>query len=151
VTYHFHSRTKTGRVPALQGAAPEAIVELHADDARRLGIADGDTVSVRSRRGEAQGKARLTGIEPGVVFMPFHYGDWDAPGRKSAANRLTISGWDPVSKQPFFKYAAVRVERVSAGDGRRAADPEQIQPGEPRTGRSGTDRDREAVGTASQR
>jgi ferredoxin-nitrate reductase len=151
VTYHFHSRTKTGRVPALQGAAPEAIVEVHADDARRLGIADGDTVSVRSRRGEAQGKARLTGIEPGVVFMPFHYGDWDAPGRKSAANRLTISGWDPVSKQPFFKYAAVRVERVSAGDGRRAADPEQIQPGEPRTGRSGTDRDREAVGTASQR
>jgi hypothetical protein len=48
--------------------------------------------------------------------MPFHYGDWDAPGRKGAANRLTLSGWDPVSKQPHFKYAAVKIRRLGQAD-----------------------------------
>jgi anaerobic selenocysteine-containing dehydrogenase len=117
VTYHFHTRTKTGRVPALNAAAPEAIVELFAADAAALGIVDGDLVEVRSRRGAARGRARISGIEPGVVFMPFHFGDWDDPGRESAANNLTISGWDAVSKQPFFKYAAVAVARVAGGGG----------------------------------
>ena len=126
VTYHFHTRTKTGHVPELQSAAPEPIVELHPDDAAPLGIADGDLVAVRSRRGEARGLARISGIEPGVVFMPFHYGDWDSRGRQGAANALTISGWDAVSKQPYFKYAAVSVQRVEAGDGRSPADPYQV-------------------------
>jgi ferredoxin-nitrate reductase len=114
VTHHFHTRTKTGRAPALQAAAPEGFVELHPDDASRLGIAEGDEVEVTSRRGTACAPARLSGIEPGVVFMPFHYGDWDAPGRQQAANRLTITGWDPVSKQPHFKYAAVAVRKGGA-------------------------------------
>ena len=30
----------------------------------------------------------------------------------TAANRLTISGWDLVSKQPHFKYAAVALRPV---------------------------------------
>jgi ferredoxin-nitrate reductase len=116
VTYHFHTRTKTGRAAALQAAAPEPIVEIHRADAEKLGIADGDIVEVASRRGTANGIARLTGIEPGVVFMPFHYGDWDAPGRKGAANRLTLTGWDPVSKQPHFKFAAVKVRAIGRSD-----------------------------------
>jgi anaerobic selenocysteine-containing dehydrogenase len=58
------------------------------------------------------------------VFVPFHYGYWDtsgsgpdqhAPGR--AANEVTISDWDPASKQPLFKTSAVRIERTA--DGRR--------------------------------
>ena len=48
--------------------------------------------------------------------MPFHYGDWDDPERHGAANELTLSGWDPVSKQPFFKYAAVNVRRAIVDD-----------------------------------
>jgi ferredoxin-nitrate reductase len=125
VTYHFHTRTKTGRAAALQAAAPEPIVEIHRADAEKLGIADGDIVEVASRRGTANGIARLTGIEPGVVFMPFHYGDeGDESGRQpTAANRLTITGWDLVSKQPFFKYAAVSVRPVApAGERPRAGD-----------------------------
>jgi hypothetical protein len=51
-------------------------------------------------------------IEPGHVFVPFHYGYWDDPERARAANELTVNGWDPVSKQPFFKYAAVRVRKA---------------------------------------
>ena len=69
---------------------------------------------VRSPRGAIEAPARLTGVRPGVVFVPFHYGYWDA-GRDAparAANELTITSWDPVSKQPMFKLAAVAVERV---------------------------------------
>ena len=52
------------------------------------------------------------GIEPGLVFMPFHYGDDGDDDEPTAANRLTMSGWDPVSKQPHFKYAAVSIRRT---------------------------------------
>jgi anaerobic selenocysteine-containing dehydrogenase len=112
VTYHWHTRTKTGRVPSLNAAAPEAFVEIAPGDAERLGIGDGDLVEIRSRRGSIRVPARLTGVEPGVVFVPFHYGSSDDPEQPTAANELTITGWDPVSKQPHFKYAAVHLERV---------------------------------------
>ena len=57
---------------------------------------------------------------PGTVFVPFHYGYWDDPGRPRAANELTLTEWDPVSKQPHFKYAAVRLAKVTLAT--RAAD-----------------------------
>ena len=110
---HFHTRTKTGRAPELQAAAPEMWVEIHPEDAGAAGIADGDRVRVRSPRGAIEAPARLTGIRPGHVFVPFHYGYWDSDGEhRRAANELTITAWDPVSKQPLFKVAAVAVERV---------------------------------------
>jgi anaerobic selenocysteine-containing dehydrogenase len=117
--YHFHTRTRTGRAPELNAAAPEVWVELSAPDAERLGVTAGDTVRVESARGEVEGPARITGIRPGAIFVPFHYGYWDedsaAPNgaRPRAANEMTITAWDPVSKQPLFKLAAVAVRRVS--------------------------------------
>ena len=48
--------------------------------------------------------ARCVGNRPGTVFLPFHYG-----GTDTAANELTPTSWDPVSKQPQFKAGAVRV------------------------------------------
>ncbi len=113
VVYHFHTRTKTGRALALRQAAPEPFVQINAKYAERLGIADGDLVEVASRRGTVRVPARLGGVEPCVVFMPFHYGYWDADGdHDRAANELTLSGWDPVSKQPYFKYAAVQLRKA---------------------------------------
>lgn len=112
VTHHFHTRTKTGRSRALNAAAPSVFVEMADADAARLGIADDDVVEIRSRRGCSEAPVRLGGIEPGVVFMPFHYGDDGDDDRPTAANRLTMSGWDPVSKQPHFKYAAVNIRRL---------------------------------------
>ena len=56
---------------------------------------------------------RITGVRDGVVFVPFHYGYWDRerePDR--AANELTITEWDPASKQPLFKTGAVAVAKV---------------------------------------
>jgi ferredoxin-nitrate reductase len=116
VVYHFHTRTKTGRVPELNAAEPRAFVEIAKADAERLGIDDNELVEVRSRRGQVIVPARITGIEPGVAFMPFHYGDEgdDSDSPPTSANRLTMSGWDPVSKQPHFKYAAVAIRPASA-------------------------------------
>jgi anaerobic selenocysteine-containing dehydrogenase len=116
--YHFHTRTKTGRAPELQGAAPDAWVELSAKDAERLGISEGDVLRVSSPRGSVELPARVKGFREGVVFVPFHYGYWDVgdeagpDGRPRAANELTMTIWDPVSKQPQLKTAAVKVEKA---------------------------------------
>jgi len=113
VVFHFHTRTKTGRSKALRDAAPDAFIQVSEEDASRLGIAEGEMLRVTSRRGMAEAPARIGGIEPGTLFMPFHYGYWDDPGRQRAANELTLYEWDPVSKQPHFKYAAVRLEKAA--------------------------------------
>jgi anaerobic selenocysteine-containing dehydrogenase len=109
--WHFHTRTKTGRVPELDGAAPEPWVELHPDDAAAVGLVDGDLARVDTRRGHVVVTVRVGGTRRGVAFVPFHYGYWDVgdPAEARAANELTISHWDPVSKQPMFKTAAARV------------------------------------------
>jgi ferredoxin-nitrate reductase len=115
LVYHFHTRTKTGRARALNDAAPDAFVQISEEDAAKYGIAEGDMVEVSSRRGMVTEPARVGGIIPGHVFIPFHYGYWDNPGRMRAANELTITAWDPVSKQPHFKYAAVRIKKLHGG------------------------------------
>ncbi|MFI9455630.1 molybdopterin oxidoreductase family protein [Amycolatopsis sp. NPDC052450] len=112
--YHFHTRTKTGRAPKLRRAAPEPWAELAAADAADLGVTDGDLVRVESARGGVEVPVRIGRVRQGVVFLPFHYGYWDTggDGRPRAANELTMTEWDPVSKQPLFKIGAVRVSRV---------------------------------------
>ena len=120
--FHFHTRTKTARAPELQAAAPGPWVELSTSDAGSLGISEGDIVEVSSPRGSIQAPARITGIREGNVFVPFHYGYWDTGGGRApgdqprAANELTISDWDPASKQPLFKAGAVAVRRLAPAD-----------------------------------
>lgn len=112
--YHWHTRTKTGKAPALHEAAPGVFVSMHERDAERLGIDDGDIVKVVSRHGSVTAPAKVGDvIAPGAVFVPFHYGDL---GEDRAANNLTPHLWDPVSKQPVQKCMAVRVERVRDSD-----------------------------------
>jgi anaerobic selenocysteine-containing dehydrogenase len=119
--YHFHTRTKTARSRSLQQAAPDAWVELSVPDAARLGVREGDVVRVESPRGSVEVRARVGDVREGCVFAPFHYGTWDLDGSGSSparqANELTMTAWDPVSKQPYFKTAACRVVRVRAGSG----------------------------------
>lgn len=124
--YQFHTRTKTGRSTALHRAAPDAWVELNPADAEPLGIAEGDWVRVESPRGSIEVRARIGQVMEGAVFAPFHYGRWDPDELTAAepadrdhrlANELTMTVWDPVSKQPYFKTAACRVSKVRDGDG----------------------------------
>ena len=106
--YHFHTRTKTGRTPELAAAAPDVWVEIDAADAAARGIAEGDHVELRNPRGAIQAPARIVDGPPGTVFVPFHYGSWDRPDEPSrAANELTATRVDVVSKQPVFKDATV--------------------------------------------
>jgi anaerobic selenocysteine-containing dehydrogenase len=123
--YHFHTRTKTGRAAQLDGAAPDAWVEISAADAAGLGLIEGDIVRVESPRGHLTAPVRVGDVRTGTVFAPFHYGYWDTPDptgrdpqqRHRAANELTLTEWDPVSKQPVFKTAAVRVTKVAGSTG----------------------------------
>lgn len=112
LVYHFHTRTKTGRAPRLQEAAPEVYIQISDEDARELNIRDNEIIKVESRSGHMQGPARIGGIARGLLFIPFHYGYWDEADHLRAANELTRTSWDPVSKQPHFKYAAVRIEKI---------------------------------------
>ncbi len=121
--FHFHTRTKTGRAPELRQAAPEVWVEISAGDARQHDIADGDMLEVSSPRGTVRARARVCGIREGVLFLPFHYGYWDTADPageqgERAANELTRTDWDPVSKQPLFKTAAAAIRRAESGGGR---------------------------------
>jgi anaerobic selenocysteine-containing dehydrogenase len=116
--WHFHTRTKTARAPELEAAAPDVWVAVAAADAERMRIAEGDELEVTTPRGSIRGPARIGEQREGTVFVPFHYGYWDLgdgagrDGRPRAANELTITAWDPVSKQPLFKTAACRVSRA---------------------------------------
>jgi len=112
LVYHFHTRTKTGRSKELHDAAPDGYVQISEQDAAKYSIAEGDMIAVTSRRGRVVEPAKIGGIEPGIVFIPFHYGYWDSDERPRAANELTITEWDAVSKQPHFKYAAVRISKI---------------------------------------
>jgi predicted molibdopterin-dependent oxidoreductase YjgC len=87
---------------------------MHPEDARRMGLGQGDWVVLTSRRGSTEAPVRLTRtVRKGVLFMPIHFGE-------SPANMLTSSVCDPIAKIPEFKVSAVRVEPQDPGV-RRAA------------------------------
>jgi formate dehydrogenase alpha subunit len=107
VLYHYHTGSMTRRSAGLEAIAPEAIVELNTADAARLAIVDGAKVKVTSRRGQVTAKAEVSGkVEPGVVFMAWHFAE-------AAANKLTIAALDPIAKIPQLKVCAVRVEAAA--------------------------------------
>jgi len=105
---HWHTLTRTAKSPALAARTPEPLLEVHPADARRVGILDGDFVEITSRRGKAVAQARVSEtIREGTCFLPFHWGrQW---GFYKAANNLTLSAHDRVSKQPELKACAVRL------------------------------------------
>jgi predicted molibdopterin-dependent oxidoreductase YjgC len=111
VLYHWHGGTLTRRVQALLDQVSEVPVTIHPGDAERFGIADGDEVVVRSRRGRLTGRAVVTdAVRAGSVFVPF------VKLRESAANFLTNNAYDEPSRIPEYKVCAVRVEKTRPRD-----------------------------------
>lgn len=105
VLYHWHGGTMTRR-SRLEQIYPEPTVEIHPEDAVKLGIHHQERVRVRSRRGQIEVTALVTGRSmPGMVFIPFHFAE-------AAANELTIDARDPLAKIPDYKVCAVAVEPV---------------------------------------
>lgn len=110
---HWHTQTRTGRIPKIVQMHPEPFIEIHPRDAEKIGIKDESWVEVRSRRGIARFKAQVTrAIAPGTVFVPMHWGALWAD--KSEANALTHPESCPDSLQPELKACAVQIVPVSA-------------------------------------
>ncbi len=98
----------TGRVKELKRAMPHAYVELHPEDARDLGINDGDQVKIKSRRGSIILQAWILGRSKpakGSIFVPFF-------DENKLINEVTLDAYCPMSKEPDYKKCAVVVEKV---------------------------------------
>ncbi len=108
----WHTMTRTGKSARLMAHAPEPCCEIHPDDARALGLGEGDLALVESAQGSAVLRARLSsGQRRGEVFAPMHWTDRFAA--RARVNALTHTGCDPVSGQPGLKKSAVAVRRLS--------------------------------------
>ncbi|AFZ16064.1 molybdopterin oxidoreductase family protein [Allocoleopsis franciscana] len=110
---HWHTQTRTGRIPKIVQMHPNPFIEIHPRDAEKLGIQDETWVEVRSRRGICRFQAQVTkAIAPGTVFVPMHWGALWADGAE--ANALTHPESCPDSLQPELKACAVQLLPVSA-------------------------------------
>ncbi len=108
VIEHWHTGTMTMRIPQLRRSMPGAYIELHPDDARELGVGDGERVLVESRRGKLELSVWLNGRgrpPRGSTFIPFF-------DETLLANLLTLEDYDPFSKQPDYKKCAVRIRKA---------------------------------------
>jgi assimilatory nitrate reductase catalytic subunit len=101
VIYHYLSGNQTRRTPFLFEQAPCPWVEIHEQMAEKLGIAEGDWVTVRTRRGEMTAPALVVrSIRPDTLFIPYHY------GHTQAVNILTNPVLEPMNKIPEYKVCA---------------------------------------------
>jgi len=108
VLEHWHSGSMTRRVPELYRAFPNAVVYLHPEDAKALGVRRGSEVKIVSRRGEMRTRVETRGrnsVPRGLVFVPW----FDA---SQLINKVTLDATDPISLQTDFKKCAVRIEKV---------------------------------------
>ncbi|HCI14606.1 MAG TPA: nitrate reductase [Gallionellaceae bacterium] len=108
----WHGMSRTGTVPRLYAHAPEPVIEMNPRDMERRGIADGDLVRVKSRRGALILRAELSNIlRPAQSHIPMHWGGRFMRGL--GVNALTSASVDPISFQPELKHAAVQVEKYA--------------------------------------
>jgi len=92
------------RSPLRRGEA----LELSPDDLATYGLAEGEVVRVRSRRGQVEVPVRADeGLRPGLAFMTLHFQD------EVATNLLTIDATDPKSGTAEFKATAIRIEKLA--------------------------------------
>jgi anaerobic selenocysteine-containing dehydrogenase len=101
----WHTGSRTDKSAILRKLHPsELCCDVHPADARKIGVRDGEMIMVESRRGSLEARARLTAtMQRGQVFLPMH---------DPRVNRLTLSAFDPLSRQPSYKHCAVRIERA---------------------------------------
>ncbi len=105
VLYQYHTGTMTRRSEVLEQSAPSPYVEMNPEDAEKLMLEDGEVVRASSRRGTITLPVRITKrVNPGLVFIPFHY-------KEAAANLLTNDALDPKCKIAEAKVCAVKIEK----------------------------------------
>lgn len=107
----WHTMTKTGKVNKLNQHIAKPFLEMHPHDAEQRDLGEGEVVEVHNARGHVRVHVKVTDtIKAGVVFLPMH---WGKILRKDfgRANNLTNNHYDPVSKEPDFKFSAVQVRK----------------------------------------
>lgn len=100
-----------------KGKGPHCALNLSRDDAAALGVRDGDTVRVSTRRGTLTLPAQVDAkLMAGHVWMPNGFGMVSSDGMVTGANQneLTdVADRDPFTGIPHHRYVRVRVERVA--------------------------------------
>jgi len=101
-SHQWHTQTRTSRSATLRSLGGDTLlIELAPADAQAAGVRAGEVVVVESRRGSIRAVAQPTPtVQPGQAFLPMH---------DEATNTLTFPRVDPLSRQPAYKHAAVRV------------------------------------------
>ncbi|MCF6336287.1 MAG: formate dehydrogenase subunit alpha, partial [Spirochaetales bacterium] len=104
VLYHWHGGTMTRR-SVLDKIYPNALVEMHPEDAAKEGLTEGDLIRVASARGSIVAKLKVSErSQEGLIFIPIHFAE-------ASVNELTNDLRDPVAKIPDFKISAVRITK----------------------------------------
>ncbi|WP_330250604.1 bifunctional nitrate reductase/sulfite reductase flavoprotein subunit alpha [Nocardia sp. NBC_00565] len=110
--HQWHTMTKTGKIDKLTKLNGRPFVEVHPEDAARLGVVDDDQLEIASRRGRAVLPVLVSDrVRPGDCFAPFHWND--EQGEYLTINAVTNDAVDPASLQPEFKACAVSLRRVA--------------------------------------
>ena len=107
--WHYHTATQTRKCAGFENLFPEELLEIHPEDASRLGIKSGDMVKAKSRRGEILLKAWVTERSaPGLCWTSFHF-------EEACTNLLTNNAYDPIAETAEYKVCAISIEKVREG------------------------------------
>ena len=110
----WHGMSRTGTVARSFNDVEEPLLTLNPEDMQRRGLSDGDLVRLSSRRGELSLRVHSgDDVRPAQAWLPMHWGACFMNG--GGSNALMPSAFDPQSKQPELKHAAVRVEKLDYG------------------------------------
>jgi formate dehydrogenase alpha subunit len=106
ILHHFGGGTRSSRASRLKAFRPHSGLEISFQDAKSLGLGDGDPVKVVSSSGELETRISFSDSLPaGLLFLPISFAE-------SPVNELFDIKLDPRSKAPFLKSCAVRLERI---------------------------------------
>ncbi len=107
--WHYHT-IQTQHSEKVTDLCGEEWMEVHPDDAARLGINNGDWVRAWSRRGEITLRAWVTERSAvGVCWCSFHFA-------AACGNVLTNNAFDPISQTAEYKVCAINIEKVKDGE-----------------------------------
>jgi len=106
ILYQYNAAAMTARSAGLMEIAGEGFIEVNYKDAERLGIKNGERISVSSRRGKITATARVgRKVSEGETWMPFHFPD-------SPVNVLTNAALDDYARIPEYKVCAVNIQKL---------------------------------------
>jgi formate dehydrogenase major subunit len=102
---HWHTGSMTRRASMLDQIEPDPVANICLAEMKKLGVNEGDLITVESRRGKIDVYIRRDdGLQLNQIYIPFCYVE-------SAANLLTNAALDPDAKIPEFKFCAVKVKK----------------------------------------